>query len=201
MTQHLLFCTAEEAKAFVPQVLASEEGQGIYPWALVESRQGLRSGQPFRDRQRGDETFETDFIGASVADCGAWTLERIDNNCLFTDSMIILDARSAKDQTVTLCIYPLPGDAAYLRRDQEPETWYPFRVHYLKIWNLSVEFSDTGDPHDTYGALFRRSEEFTDSNGLFDYDGALEVILAGEGGVNLKDRLWDRVEGAEDMVQ
>ncbi|KAI1362321.1 hypothetical protein F5Y08DRAFT_277060 [Xylaria arbuscula] len=200
MTHNLLFCTSEEAKALVPKVLAAEEGQGIYPYALVESREGFRPGQPYRDQLREDDTFETDFIDASVDECGTWALKRSDNNTLYTDTIIILDARSAKDETVTLWNYPHDVDAPFLRRDQEPQTWHPFRVHYAKLWNLLVEFLDMGRPAGTYGALFRHKEEFVDADGIFDYDKANEAILAGKGGVNYDDQYWDRVKETTDEV-
>ncbi|KAI0506266.1 hypothetical protein F5B22DRAFT_650824 [Xylaria bambusicola] len=182
MTHNLLFCTAEEAKPFVPKILASEQAQGIYPYALVESSQGFQPGQPYRDQLRKDDTFNTDFIGASINDCGAWALSKENNKYLYTDTIITVDALSVEDETVTLWVYPLHQDAPFLRRDQEPEIWYPFRVHYTKLWPLLVEFLDMGRPADTYGTLFMRNEEFTDANGVFDFDKANEIILTGNGG-------------------
>ncbi|KAI0153006.1 hypothetical protein GGR57DRAFT_513250 [Xylariaceae sp. FL1272] len=131
MTYNLLFCTAEEVKPLVPEVLAAKEGaeRSIYPYALVESRQGFQPGQRFRDRLQANEIFETDFIGASIDECGAWALEKEGHKYLCIHTIILLDARSAKDKTVTVWRYPLEFEAPFLRRDQEPHTWYPFRIH------------------------------------------------------------------------
>ncbi|KAI1820736.1 hypothetical protein F4861DRAFT_522017 [Xylaria intraflava] len=192
MTHCMLFCTAEEAKAFVPQVMTTGEGLEYFPYALAESRQGFSPDQPFRDSLQDNETFETDFIGASVNECGAWLLEQqTRSNMLDQNIMVVVDARSAKDQTVTLWVYPI-HDAPFLRRDQEANVWHPFRIHYSKVFKLAVDFTDVGSPDETYGVLFRRKEELTGEDGLFDLDRATELVLNGEGVILEDDQYYDR---------
>ncbi|KAI0101369.1 hypothetical protein GGR51DRAFT_530498 [Nemania sp. FL0031] len=182
MTHCMLFCIAKEAKAFVPQVMATETGVSCFSYALAESRHGPTPEQAFRDSLQENETFERDFIGASVDECGAWTLDQANKrNTLHHNIMVVLDARSAEDQTVTLWFYPFEPEAPFLGRDQKPNTWYPFRVRYSNVGRLAVQFTDTGNPSETYSVLFRRKGELTCDNGIFDLDRAIELILNGEG--------------------
>ncbi|KAI0553030.1 hypothetical protein F4679DRAFT_591258 [Xylaria curta] len=103
MPSVLLFCTAEEAKPFVPQVLATDGGTGHFPYYLVESRENPAQGDKFTQRLANDETFETDFIGSSIEDCGPWALEQQENdNMIEKDVIVLLDACSAEDHTVVL---------------------------------------------------------------------------------------------------
>lgn len=57
-----------------------------------------------------------------------------------------------------------------------------------------------GRPANTYGALFKRKEDFTDADRIFDYDKANEAILAEEGGVSYEDQHWDRIKEREEIV-
>ncbi|KAI1108059.1 hypothetical protein F5Y14DRAFT_437622 [Nemania sp. NC0429] len=199
MTHYMLFCVAEEAKAFVHKVMPTEKGPHNFQYALAESRHGPPAGQPFRDTLREDETIETDFIGASADECGAWMLEQQGkHNTLYHNLMVILDARSAEDETATLWFRPFDLQAPFLRRDQGTDTWYPFRVHHSRINTLAVEFTDTGAPSETYGVLFRRKEELTGDDGLFDLKQALDLIFEGKGFVLEGDQYWDRLQAEGD---
>ncbi|KAI1755492.1 hypothetical protein F4782DRAFT_527544 [Xylaria castorea] len=183
----LLFCTAEEAKPFVPQVLATDGGTGHFPYYLAESRENPAQGNKFTQRLANDETFETDFIGASIEDCGPWALEQQEkNNTVEQDVIVLLDARSAEDYTIIVWFYARDEDADYLGGGQEVNTWHPFRVPYLKAEKLSTDLIfENAD--ESFGVLFHRKDGLTDGNGIFDYDRCVNLILPGEGVVRVHE--------------
>ncbi|KAI0862708.1 hypothetical protein F4860DRAFT_471507 [Xylaria cubensis] len=183
----LLFCTAEEAKSFVPQVLATDGGTGHFPYYLAESRETPAQDNRFTQRLANDETFETDFIGSSIEDCGPWALEQQEkNNMVEQDVIVLLDARSAEDHTIVLWFYARDEDADYLGNGQEVNEWYPFRIPYLKVDKLSTDLI-FGNADESFGVLFHQKDELTDSNGIFDYDKSVDLILRGEGFVKMHE--------------
>lgn len=132
----------------------------------------------------GRETFETDFIGASVKDCGSWALQQQDKNSMVEKDVIaIVDDRSTKDQTIIMAIYLRSGVQKVLREDQKANAWYGFRVPYLKSREILTLIPEYGNPGELYGVYFWRKEELTDEHGIFDTDKALELYLKGEGRV------------------
>ena len=73
---------------------------------LVESRAGMNNGQAFRKELKEDETFETDFNGASEQDCGKWALEQQSQHLIIEQDLIaIVDERSAEDGTLLMQSY------------------------------------------------------------------------------------------------
>ncbi|KAI3327161.1 hypothetical protein HD806DRAFT_520108 [Xylariaceae sp. AK1471] len=167
----LLFCTAEEAKSFVPQVLATDKGEGFFPYFLAESRQGPAPGKAFKERLTDDETFETEFIALE---------QQGKNKMVEQDKIVILDARSAKDQTITMWFYIRDVVADLLPDGQKPNTWHAFRIPYLKAFELAAQLPYT-DADETYGVFLHRKDELTDERGIFDFDKAIRLCNQGEG--------------------
>ncbi|KAI0147789.1 hypothetical protein GGR57DRAFT_505394 [Xylariaceae sp. FL1272] len=186
MTKTILFCIADEAKAFVPKVLRAEATlcpNGTSPYRLAESRRDLPPGKQMRDQLKEGEEFDNDFIGASPEECGAWLLEQQAKvKYLDEDCMVILDARSSQDETVTYWQYIPNYLARYMGQGLEANVWYSFRVPYLKVGDLAPHISPTtADPDETFGVYFWRKDELTDNNGIFDVDKALDLCIRGQG--------------------
>ena len=74
-----------------------------------------------------------------------------------------------------------------LRKDQKTNTWYGFRVPYLKSREILTLIPEYGNPSELYGVYFWRKEELTDEHGIFDTDKALELYLKGDGRVFVKE--------------
>ncbi|KAK8118180.1 uncharacterized protein PG998_006461 [Apiospora kogelbergensis] len=133
MTHILLFCTAEEATKLVSELMNVEKDKDYWqPYYLAESRHGPTEGKEFREKLGEGETFANDFIGASLDECGAFELEQLKNSIL-DNRVVLLDARSAQDKTVTMGYYVNGGEAHMLAPGQKAREWYAFRVHYTKI--------------------------------------------------------------------
>ncbi|KAH9889655.1 hypothetical protein F4778DRAFT_753633, partial [Xylariomycetidae sp. FL2044] len=178
MCSILLFCIADEAKSFLPTVMATESMN----YSLVESRRSPSPRHEYRDKLAEGDAFGDEFIGASMDECAAFTLEHQGkSNKLHRNLMVIVDARSAKDGTIIISYHPFPENAPFLGQNQKVDAWYSFRIHYTTALDLSAELSDTGRPSETYGVLFRRKDELTNEKGIFDYDKAGELLNRGEG--------------------
>ncbi|KAK9413638.1 hypothetical protein SUNI508_11719 [Seiridium unicorne] len=169
----LVFCTAEEAKPFVRLLFPANEKS---TYGLVESKQ---SGGTFRRAVKDDEAIETEFIGASVEDCGSWVLQQQEKNIYIEyDTLVVLDKRSNDDHTVILAFYI--RDDEFLLKGQPINTWYEFRVPYQKVDTLL----DTLErPSDVFGVYFHRKNELTDENGVFDAGKAWDLRCEGKGHV------------------
>ncbi|KAI1264705.1 hypothetical protein F5Y18DRAFT_77182 [Xylariaceae sp. FL1019] len=189
MTKNVLFCIAEEAKPFIPKLLkndgAPDQGKETAYW-VAEFRDGP---QQLRDNLDEGEEFHTDFIGASVEECGAWLLDRqAENKSLDQNCMVIADARSAQDETVTFWKYVPDYQAPEMGKGRETNRWYPFRVPYLKVFDVFVDTAvEYTNPLDTYGVYFWRKDELTDKDGIFDVDKAQELYTCGEGKIYLPE--------------
>ncbi|KAK8112893.1 hypothetical protein PG984_013419 [Apiospora sp. TS-2023a] len=156
MVNVLLFCIAEEAKPLVPELLnAYQKGSSTTPMFLAESRQGpADGGQEFRTRLgEGDEPVADDFLGASVEECGAFQQEQqARTEMMEWNSLVLLDARSARDGTAVYGHYVGRGDAYMLRReDQRGDAWYTFRVPYAKVSEMVAAMPPYGDADETWG--------------------------------------------------
>ncbi|KAI0191618.1 hypothetical protein F4808DRAFT_443602 [Astrocystis sublimbata] len=177
----LLFCTAEEAKPFVPQVLATDGGDGTFPYFLVESHQPPSHWKDFKSTLGNDETFATEFIGASVEHCGDWALEQQQKNPMIEqDVIVILDARSVEDHSITLWFYARDEDAELLAKGQEPNAWHDFRIPFKKAQPLVAHLL-FGNADESWGVTFHRKGELTDENGIFDWDKCIDLVNHGEG--------------------
>ena len=106
---------------------------------LVESHVCPSDYEGFKLELKDDETFETDFIGASEQDCQKWALEKqFQVNFIEQDIIAIADARSVRDDTLSIQYYareldhPEPalefGEFGVLPRERN--TWYDFRIDY-----------------------------------------------------------------------
>lgn len=167
----------------VPKLMnMAKENEDWIPYFLAESREGSAEGQQFRDRLAEGETFATDFLGASVEECGAFQLEQQRRNKkMEADSMVLLDARSGQDETVLFGYYVRSGDADLLPKDKRGATWYTFRIPYTKVFAMRSAMPPYGDADETWGVYYHRKEELTDEHGVFDFDKAEELVCEGEG--------------------
>lgn len=143
---------------------------------LVESRAGPSDGQGFKAELNDDETFETDFIGASEQDCQQWAVEKqSQHNIIEQDIIAIADVRSATDSTLLMQHYvhkeadgeePLQfGRYGVLPRERD--TWHDFRIDPSGADNVlaALEYV-TFDV--SYPVYFGHKEELTDEHGVFD---------------------------------
>lgn len=157
---------------------------GIGLFYLVESRNGPRDSQPFKMELANNESFETDFIGASEQDCREWALEQqFQNNMIEQDIIAIADQRSASDDALSIQFYRRnPGydfgvDGILPR---EHDKWYEFRVIYKEANTVYAVLSHV-EPDVGYPVYFGRKDELTDGRGIFDTAKANELIVSGIG--------------------
>jgi hypothetical protein len=151
---------------------AADTGGNFY---LVESRVCPETVDGFKTLLGDDETFETEFIGATVQECQSWA-RHYQYQRLFIERGIfaIADARSAAEHTISMRFfaveYPshLPplefGEYGVLPRVRD--TWYEFRIAYKDtgdVWS-SLNFVS---PNIVYPVYFGRKEEVTDECGVF----------------------------------
>ncbi|KAL9111846.1 MAG: hypothetical protein Q9227_003696 [Pyrenula ochraceoflavens] len=149
---------------------------------LVESREGpVNDEQMFRMELKENETFERDFIGASVQDCQKWALEKqYQHKFIHQDCITIVDARSIMDNTVLSCYFnhkmeePLRF-GKYGPLPREEDTWYNFRVDHERAADINIEFY-FGPFDGVYPLFFGLKEELTDKYGVFDVDKAIRVL-------------------------
>ncbi|KAI0548065.1 hypothetical protein F4679DRAFT_551845 [Xylaria curta] len=197
MSYKLLFCTAEEAKPFVHQVLQDDgqkeldppetSGNTYLPYFLVQSTKVDAQDHKFVQQLAPDDEFDTDFIGASIEECGAWVHEKLGKDRrIHSEVIVTIDAQSAKDHTVILSWYARKAAGPFLAPGQNINTWYHFRIPPLKVFSLEVDLIMQNEA-EYFGVLFHRKDELTDENGVFDYDKAKELILKGEGVVFVDD--------------
>ncbi|KAF2098155.1 hypothetical protein NA57DRAFT_76949 [Rhizodiscina lignyota] len=105
MARPLLFCIADEAKPFARKLLHARDPRNFY---LADSRACPSERPRLKTELKDDETLETDFIGASEEDCQQWSLEMGPQvKFIEYDIIAIADARSAKDDILSLQYYPL----------------------------------------------------------------------------------------------
>jgi hypothetical protein len=131
---------------------------------------------------KDDETFETDFIGASAQDCQQWALEKqVQANFIDYDLIAIADARSAGDDTLLLQYYsreleePLEfWEFGVLPR--EHTTWYDFRIDYRGAASAVLHLTNYGPMDTIYPTYFGRKEELTDERGVFNVAKALRFV-------------------------
>lgn len=202
MTHVLLFCTAEEAK---PVSLFSPETPGNYHktdrlfqfvWEVMSARApGQKADDPgafylvesnvlpadrsgYKTSLQKGETFESDFIGASLEDCQKWALEKqYQVNFIEDDIIVVVDARSAQDKTVWVSHYEPNNDlspwvfAGFGALPREFDTWYNYRVEFSYAHYFPVAFNYS-IPEVVYPAFFGRKEDFTDEQGVFDFAAA-----------------------------
>ena len=147
-------------------------------FSLVESRVCPSTKGEFKRELGEDETFETDFIGATEDDCTKWLLDnQYQVKFIQHDILVIADARSARDDTVLIKAFMhhnfdfddfglLPPTA---------NTWNDFRVHYSGAVEVVVCLGYVS-PDCVYPVYFGRKEELTDENGVFDVARSKRII-------------------------
>jgi hypothetical protein len=211
MTTVMLFCIDEEAKAvsqinypphclatlhtdlgvkFVRKVLSIKH-PGSFPapvFSLVLSNAQPTSEQEFKQDLGENETFETDFMGSSIKDCQNWALENQQAvNFLETDLIAVVDARSAKDETILLTHYtrdsgidePEYEDDEFGVLPHEQAIWYDYRIDHGQEMEATLCLT-THSPYETfYPTYFGRKEALTNENGVFDVARAAR-FMAGE---------------------
>ena len=142
---------------------------------LVESREGPPNGQRLRTQLQDNETFDTDFIGATPTDCQRWASERCSHDLFpFQNLVAIVDARSAKDGTLLMQRYVKVAEGtepltfgAYGVLPRETNTWYDFRVDRRQAGRVVAALTITS-PEVTYPIWYGNKERFTDEHGVFD---------------------------------
>ena len=139
----------------------------------MESRNGVSDGHRLKEVLAENESFETDFIGASEQDCREWALEKqFLVNWIEQDIIAIADKRSASDGTLSIQNYtwetlPDLDDPKILEPiPREEYKWFNFRVHYTEAFRAYASLSHTaqGIVRPTF---FDRKDEFTDEQGVF----------------------------------
>jgi hypothetical protein len=149
---------------------------------LVESRVVPVSRKGFKRQLGENETFESDFIGASVEDCQKWERENSPEvNFIVRELIVIVDARSAKDNTVLIQRYqretpPIDTGEEDLRRHWPPfgilpppdkdDTWWSYRVKLEDANDALLDLSEFGimEARPTY---YGYKDRLTDEHGVF----------------------------------
>lgn len=158
--------------------------EGMRLFYLVDSHTLPKNDEKFRMELGENETFETDWIGASEQDCQKWTLEKqYQVNWISQDVIAIADARSARDDTILIQFHsrvePEPLEfGRYGVLPQEQNTWYNFRVELSKADPVLCSLSE-GAFDCVYPVYFGHKEMLTDVHGVFDVDKA-ERLVRGE---------------------
>ncbi|KAH8702319.1 hypothetical protein BGW36DRAFT_356445 [Talaromyces proteolyticus] len=185
MTNVLLFCTSEEAKQVTRKALNMKEGDRVNicsTFYLVESRTCPKNREDFRQEIQDNNTFESEFIGASAQDCQKWALNnQYRVNFVEHDIITMADSCNATDNTLSIQFYsrldpPLEFEG-FGALPREVKTWHDFRVDYKDARTVytSLYFGPFGA---VYPAYFGRKEEFTDEHGIFDVAKAERALLS-----------------------
>jgi hypothetical protein len=156
---------------------------------LVESR-ALQAKEDYKAYLNDDDTFSSEFIGASAEDCQAWARERqYQVNLMHHNIIAIADARSANDETLLIQVYksmifingvadPLtfPGWGVL---PKEHDVWYDFRIDYKCVGSALFQLDGYGPLETIYPTWFGRKEELTNELGVF-ADARADSLVKGE---------------------
>ncbi|KAL9106235.1 MAG: hypothetical protein Q9227_008703 [Pyrenula ochraceoflavens] len=163
----------------------SSGGNGIRVFYLAESRAGPRNDarEYVRDVKLEDiDPAQTDFIGASKQDCQRWALEQqSQHKFLEQDFIIIVDARSSRDNTVLASSFETdigPPPLEFGRYGNLPpvsDTWYDYRIACERALEVQTDLG-YGAIDAVYPVYFGLKEELTDENGIFDVARAKRLI-------------------------
>ncbi|QIX02299.1 hypothetical protein AMS68_007816 [Peltaster fructicola] len=191
----MLFCVSEEAKSATRQALnIKHEKYDVGHFFLVESRGGPTRSERFRMALEENDSFDTDFIGATPEDCQAWALERQrHDNKVDQDLIAIVDARSAKDGTLLVQkYYTLPEDCdaltfgGYGALPPERNVWYDFRVDHRYAGKVIAALTEVS-PEVAYPIYYGNKDRFTNSDGVFDVQEADRFCRAEDADVKRSD--------------
>lgn len=150
-----------------------------------------------RKRLSGEnDTFQSEFIGATEQDCQGWALERQQHdNSVDQNMIVIVDARSARDETVLVQHFNERPDGQddftfgdYGVLPAERNVWYSYRVKYQDAPEVTAALSMTS-PEVTYPIYYGNKEHFTDEHGVFDVTEATRYCRAEDADVVESDIL------------
>jgi hypothetical protein len=142
---------------------------------LIESKTYPNKREVFRKELKDDETFESEFIGASEEECQKWALEKqFQVKFLDQDIIAIADARSAKDDTLLIQYYARDMDPPepYLEfpgfgvLPKKRNIWYDYRIDYKDAAQVHASLQHVS-PDCSYPTYFGRKEQLTDEHGVF----------------------------------
>jgi len=169
--------------------MAEDEDDSAPLFYLVESRVCPTSSEGFKKGLGDDETFETDFIGASEEDCQQWVLENAPQvNFIVPDLIAIADARSAKDGTILIQAYQtvLPLDEEEFEGDvplcaklpprDKYNTWWSYRVDFKDAPDALLDLGEFGIPEDAV-PYYGYKNRLTDERGVFNVAKAKRITL------------------------
>jgi hypothetical protein len=153
---------------------------------LAESRVCPTSLDDFVTTLGENETFETDFIGASEKVCQQFMKQNY-RNFITTDQITIADARTAKDGTILIQVYqeeaplydedvpPWPGFGILPPRDRD-NTWWSYRVN---LEHAPQALLDLGGFGVLEAALpyYGYKDRLTDKRGVFNVTKAGRITL------------------------
>jgi hypothetical protein len=156
---------------------------------LIESHTCPTAPDNLKSVLEPDETFQSDFIGASEEDCQQWTREMAPKvNFIVPDVLVIADARGAEDDTVLVQSYQ--AETTGTDEDLEPtfppfgilpppdkaNTWWSFRVKRTDALQAMLDLGEFGIP-ETVLAYYGYKERLTDEQGVFDVARASRITL------------------------
>jgi hypothetical protein len=141
--------------------------------------------QGFKKELKEDESFESEFIGATVQECRDWLLgHQYQHNFVEQDLIAIVDARSATDGTILMSAYVRDLEGVILEFGEygvlprERDTWYDYRIAHEgadDLWS-NLYFNSPGNVYPVY---FDQKEALTDEHGVFDYVEANRLLDSG----------------------
>ena len=136
-----------------------------------------------------NETFETDFIGASAEDCQQWAQANAPQvKFMAPDLITIADARSAQDGTILIQVYQaevppyedereedLPLTAKLPPRDKS-NTWWSYRVDFQDAPCALLDLGEFGIPEAAV-PYYGYKDRLTDERGVFNVAKAKRITL------------------------
>jgi len=154
----------------------------------VESRNCPPESGEFKDGLKDNETFETEFIGASEEDCQKWERENHDKASYIDPCLIVIaDARTAKDRTVLVQCYQEPvlpsaeedlpwPEFGELPPPDKVHTWWSYRVRFEGAREALLDLGEFGilEADLPYYGL---KDRLTDENGVFDVAKARRITM------------------------
>lgn len=163
---------------FVRKALDVKSDAGSRTFYLVESYNGPSDGQEFRQELADNESFQTDFIGASEQDCRKWALEKQSQNGMIEQDIVaIADKRSASDDTLSMQFYIREPGHEFPKHGilpREQNKWHDFRVIYTQADRIYTALMFVAFDV-VYPVYFGRKDELTNEHGIFDVDKAQEL--------------------------
>lgn len=138
---------------------------------LMETKAQIVSTKPRMELQE-EESFETDFLGASVEECGDFLrINRHSYKWWTSGLLFVVDERSAQDHTVVLAKYAHSDTAidggCYGQLPPEENRWYTWRLRVPHLQS-AIEVLGFGNLHTAWSVYFGNRDYLTDQDGIFD---------------------------------